>query len=534
MPDYSPEELAALQARAYGSGGGDPGAPTSIPAAPIVTAPPPGIPNAGGTSSAGGDPSQPSSAVPPVVAPQAPVQVVTGQQRLANSLGYSGDPSQAPQPIDPALLAQPTPQVTTTSGSTVQKGIPLSAETKALVGQGDKMVVQGQAGEAGALGASQTAHHAATQQIAGMQQQAAAQAMGEQARTEATLTSQRAAIKAATDDITSRKRKTYWQSKNTGSRVAIAIASALGAFSAGYKQGGGHDSAADILKASQEDYEHVEDAKDENAQKSLNAKMAAYGLDSSAFHDADQKRAAIRTVQITAAAQQIQDRADETNDPLERYKLQQLQGQVLAARGVEHAKLDEMTANKVTTHSSSTTTSGGAPAGGLPSDRIVQGPDEIDPKTGKSIPGKMFLAPSPEAAKKLREDSAVAKRLQDNLAKVKELRGMGQVPGTDAHAKMGALLADVRRDWLALNSEHLKASGGGMGLVDQAVGDPDSMFDWHGGARLDALASGVKADLASNYQTAGVVPLGPSHIAIVNGKPVLIDPSIPTYGGKGK
>jgi hypothetical protein len=514
----SDDELASLGAAANGpsaggsSTGGDPAAPTSMPAAPIPTTP---IVAGAGGSSTGGDPGQPSSAAawqpaPGSAANPLPLQVTNP---LAGSVGYSGDKNGAPPPVDLSSLMQPpTPQVTTTSGSTVQKGIPLSAETKALRAQGTADMQKGQALEEDSLAGSQAAQHNAAQQIARMNQDAAAQAMSDQAKTEAALAPQRDAIKRATDDIVNRKRETYWQSKSTGSRIALALASGLGAFGANYKIGGGHDAAADVIKAATEDYQHTEDAKDEQSKAGLNAKVAAYGLDSSAFHDNDQKRQAIRVMQLNAAAAQVQDEASKSSDPLERAKMMQVHAQVSQAAAQASAHLDEMTANKVTTHSSSTTTAGGA-TGGISTDRVVQGPD-----------GKSYMLASPQAAQKFRETAAAVDRVNQKTKELQDLYAneSPHMPFSDAKAKATTLVTELRE--AREQVDKLRNSGQTAADWKQVYGEgAPGLDDWHLPLRAKTANDSANQERMNALREGGAQLLGNPQVAVAKGgKPVVL------------
>ena len=544
LSSLSPDEIAQLQAQAQGPLG--PPQPAGPPLAVPSTAPAPVVvPDAQQTAG----PIAPGPLVAPM-GPTTPAQAAVNdnvaqaqarQQALAKSTAFQpASPAAGGGGIDPALLGglPATPQVTSGGSTTVEKGIPLSQETKDLRASGMGDIRSGQALEELSLPAAQKAQHDATARVAGLQQQAADQMAADAAKTEAALAPQREAIKQAVTDYQQQKVDPahFWKSRSTPQKIALVLGQMAGAFSAGYKTGGGHDYAADIIRAANDDDISAQKENIDNQGKAIEQMRTSYGLDAAAFATADQRRQAERVVRLEAASTQIKDEADATNDPLVRAKMLQVHGEVQAHAAQASAELDKMTANRVTSSSHYSSTTGGQPAGGagLPTDRIVQMPDTTGPD-GKVIPGGMALLDSPQAAQKYRQMAAAAARVDANTKALNDLlvNGHPHVPGTDDANKAAVLIENLKSDRLLV--DQLRNSGANAESVKAIYGEgAPGLTDWHLGVRAHLANQSAQDAVRSALVEGDAVPLGgASRLAVLNGKPVVQDPSIPSLkGGK--
>jgi hypothetical protein len=526
-PPLSDDELAQLQGVLGGAGlTYDPSIPTPSSAASPTSLPAPINVNF-------------QASLPPDVAARTAAQNAiadSGPRTVAPpSLPYDKTVGMTPQPaLASAAATQAIPQGTSTSSTskTVQSGVPFSEETLADQANARQVGRDFQAEQAGAtreLGAAQNYRQAATDAYANQAAQNADAAQAAQAASSAQLAPMAIEIRDAQDALA---KKTidpdrFFHNQNIFQSFATILAQAAGAFGAGLTHTPNY--AAEMIQNGVDRDIDAQKANIAKGREDIQGKIGQYNLKAGALKSKDEADAAARAIKLSAVGEQIKQAAEATQDPLERMRLLQVGYANAQNQAKASAEADELAAGKTSTTTHSTYSSGGAAGGAqgaLTADHLVRGPD-----------GKMFMVGDPAAAKKLQESSAVATRLQRNIELAKSLRGMGQLPGTDASAKMGPVLADIKRDYLFLNGDKIRASGGnGNALIDQAVGDPSSMFDFHGGVRLDALAKGVNADLADNFSTAGAQPLAqdPTY-AISGGKPVVTNTGIPTLpAAKGR
>ena len=516
--NLSPDEMARMQALGWGGAPGPAPAPPQGVPAPAPTPPPAalGAPPPPVDFTAG--PNDVNAHQPP----EARARSKSGVG-LDQTVGYAGtQPGAAPPTASPV-----TPATSSSFSRTVQQGIPMSAETKSLMAEGERKTEQGQTDESAALANAQGVQHRAQIASNALAGQAAWEQQRDAQRTELELAPKRAAVQAAVDDVASSRidPDNYWHHKGTASKIALALAQAMGRFGASLTHS--PNTAAAIVQGAVDRDVDAQHAAIDAKKAGLEGQKSLYSLTAGAFRDRDEQKQAARVTGLAAAQKQIADASAASNDPLERARLEQTQGAVNERQAQERARLDEMVAGKVTTSSHSASSSGGTAAGigGVPADKVVRGPD-----------GKMYLLNDAKGVQEAQKSMAQAQSLRAAVADVQKLRDAGgQLPVGDTHAKLQAAQARLRGIWMDMHQkrmppEMLKEQ------ADDAIGSPDSLFDWHADARLKALVQGADATVQSDLQGYGAQPLDPGNIATQGGKVVYQTPSVPVLptGHKAK
>lgn len=523
------EEMAALAVK----GGWAASAPAMIgpPAPPPPQAPPP----------------TPAAALPPVTAPigsthgpipgdplahgpSQPYSQVVARASPDQTVGYSG----ADKGIDPSALmspaAEPTPQVTTGSSSSVTKGVPLSAQTKA---ERDKMLsTQDRASKLEEQGFedSRKAQYMGAA-IAANQQAVNAQATAAEATGHATdLAGRRAAIEALQKDVETGKvdPEHFWHTRSTGAKIAGILGMAFGGFASGFH--GGPNQAADFVEHLVDNDIAAQKANLENKARSLTGKASLYQMTEGAFKSEEERHAAARAMALTGVQKQIDAEIQRRTDPLEKAHLLDLRSAVEQRTVQTLAHLDEQSADKKSFSSHSSSTSGGQPAaqGGLDPSRIVRGPG-----------GQMMYVGSPKGAEEINKAQANRGALDRDVKQIQALRDLdAQYPGTNNHAKLQAAVESARNHWMALHEKRMPGEALKQ-AADQAIGSPDSLLDWHAPARLQGMLQSVDSTIASDFQFYGAIPIGDGHLAVQGNRAVMQAPNVPVLppargGHKGR
>lgn len=239
----------------------------------------------------------------------------------------------------------------TASGSTsttVQKGVPISDETRGLIRTGENHQQQGLAEEGvGQERLSQAKAEGARRE---------SEVLGDQAKATRELNSEsdselgrkRQHIENMIADVNSQKVDPgrWWKNANTGTKISAALSMIAGGFAAGWNHSD-KNAGAEMVNRLVADDIHAQEENMASARAGVQQQGQLYEMAKGGFHDRREQMAAAHVVGLAQVRKELDAKIEEASDPIEKGRLLQARGGLELKQGEAHLRLDEMGADKV-------------------------------------------------------------------------------------------------------------------------------------------------------------------------------------------
>jgi len=308
-------------------------------------------------------------------------------------------------------------------------------------------------------------------------------------------------VNQAADTLTNSKVKNPWANASIGAKIEAGIAVGLGALGAAYTGGG--NQAYNIIKDGIDRDVQLQQKNAEINERAYGAARDTFGIIKGIIGDEQQATLLMQKQRYDQIATDLQAKIDTTKDQAAKAQGMQLLGQIQATAADKQAQIDQLASARTVTSEQK---------GVMPVDAsgkaIYLPPAEIQARTITYPNGQKALAPSPEAATKIREHVATTTSLNDTLNRLISLRqkyGV-QVMPTAEKAQIESLGGELK-------AKMKEALGfGALTETDEKLiegmtgGDPTKVGQVI--ARLQELKHGVNNDSSRFLTAQGVQPLG--------------------------
>ena len=308
-------------------------------------------------------------------------------------------------------------------------------------------------------------------------------------------------VNQAADTLKNSKVVNPWANASLGAKVEAGIAMGLGALSSAYT--GQANPAFGIIKDAVDRDVQIQQQNAAINEHAYGAAKDTYGVVKGMIGDEQQANLLMQKQRFDQIGTDLQAKIDTTKDEQAKAQGLQLLGQIQSASADKQQQIDQLASAKTV----STDTKGVMPtdASGKP---IYLPPAEIQARTVTYPNGQQALAPSPDAATKVREHIATTTSLNDTLNRLIALRqkyGVQTIPSAEK-AQVESLGGELKAK--------LKESLGFKALTDtdekliegMTGGDPTKVGFVL--SRLQELKHGVNNDSSRFLSAQGVQSLG--------------------------